>query len=260
MSGAAIIKYTLLTARRDSLYLGIVCLIVVASALSLFLGYTAITEDKQMSIAYLSSSCRIIISMGVVLFVCFHVKRMRDSKEIELFLTHPISRTNFIFFYWLGFIVITTTLVLPIACILMLIQGVSMVGLFYWCFSVIFESVIMAAFSILTALTLDSVVVSILISYGFYILSRMMGFFIAFGIGGGNSNMLFSGGQSYINVMKYILSTIASILPRFDMFGKSAWLIYGPNLREIFIYQIQSLIYIPFILFITIFDFNKKQF
>jgi ABC-type transport system involved in multi-copper enzyme maturation permease subunit len=258
MSGMSIIIYTLLTARRDKLYIGLIILILIANGIAFFLGYTALSEEKQMTIAYLSSASRIIISTGIILFICFHIKKMKDNKELDLLLTRPISRTTFIFFYWIGFVIISFVLIIPIICILLSIKETNLSGLFYWCCSIVFESTIMAAFALLASLILNSAVLSVIISYSFYTLSRMMGFFVAFGAD--ETNLLFSGWYYYNVIMKKLLSIIASILPRLDMFGKSSWLIYGPDLKEIFIYQMQSLIYIPFILFIAIFDINKKQF
>jgi hypothetical protein len=112
----SIVRFTILTAIRDWLYIGIFLLAMLSICLSIFLGGTALSEEGYMSTAYIGGMCRMIIIVGLILFVCFHVRRSFDNKEIELILTRPISRVNFIVAYYAGFALLAATLILPILC------------------------------------------------------------------------------------------------------------------------------------------------
>lgn len=251
-----ILKYILLTAIRDRLYVGLFIILIAAFGISAFLGETALTEKTQMAIAYTSGSCRMIFAVGMILFVCFHIRRSFDNKEVEFILSKAISRQKFIFNYLLGFILVALMILLPII-IVILIMGGSKSGLIFWALSLMFEMMIIITFSILAALILKSAVSAVLASLGFYIISRMMGFFVL--------TIKMPESVTDFNSLQRILSSFLKILsfifPRLDLFTKSDWLIYGiSDFSGIIIIGIQSLIYIPLLIFMAFFDFRRKQF
>ena len=69
----AILKYTLLTAIRDKLYVGLLVILAIAFGLSNLLGSTALAEEDQTAIVYIAGSSRIIFAIGIILFVCLLV-------------------------------------------------------------------------------------------------------------------------------------------------------------------------------------------
>ena len=61
--------------------------------------------------------------------------------------------------------------------------------------------------------------------------------------------------------MPAMLKIISVLFPRLDLFGQSEWLIYGiSDFSRIKIIALQSLIYIPLMIFMAFHDFKKKQF
>ncbi len=54
-----------------------------------------------------------------------------------------------------------------------------------------------------------------------------------------------------------MLSSIA--IPRLDLFAKSNWLIYGAKTDEL-IFIAQAAVFIPLLIAVIIYDFNRKQF
>lgn len=252
----SISKYAFITSIRDSLYVGVFVILLFTIGIAYFLGNTAIVEKHEMIISYIAASTRLIAQIGMILFVSFHIKRMFDNKEIDFIISRPISRTSFILWYWVSLIFIASIIIIPIGLFISIIATVNTKGLFYWTLSVFCESIIMIAFTLLASLFLESVVIAVMASCCFYIVSRMMGFFIALD----NTNLLLDG--SLLNtVLYYILQCIAVIMPRLDLFGKSEWLLYGiQNNKEFLLYQVQSLIYIPLLLFISFFDISRKEF
>ena len=62
-------------------------------------------------------------------------------------------------------------------------------------------------------------------------------------------------------VMKSSLKVLSVVFPRLDLFANSEWLVYGiVDFSNIKLIIIQSLIYIPLMIFMSFYDFNNKQF
>ena len=252
----AIIRYTLITSTRDLLYSGMFALILIAVGVSAFLGSTALAEQQQMMITYAAGSIRVIINVGLVMFVCFHVARMLENKEISFILSKPVSRSSFVISYWSALVCIAFIVVIFSGLILTSFSGLRIPGLFMWTSSLLCEAVILMAFALSLTLITESSIVSALSTFLFYTLARMIGFFIVVE----EANLLYSPGLMGRIAFKF-MNAISMILPRLDMFGKSAWLIYEiTDKREMFWYPAQSLAYIPLLLFVSVYDINKKQF
>ena len=251
-----IIKYVLLTATRDWLFLGLFFMIIIASGLSIFLGSNALSEQHLMQLAYISGSTRMILVIGMILFICFHIRRSFDNREIEFIISRPISRVSFIVAYFIAFSLLALLIAIPVSIFIGVIFRPSFTGLALWSISLYFELIMISAFSILAALILRSAVSAVMGCLAFYIISRMMGFAVA--------SIILPGSISGINFTKFlelILKFFSLFLPRLDQFAKSKWLVYGTVEPEIInLVLIQSAIYISLILLMAIFDFQRKQF
>ncbi len=251
-----ILKYILLTAIRDKLYLGILFLLAAAFGISSILGDTSAVEKVETSIIYIAGSARMIFAVGMILFTCFYVRKSFDNKEIEFILSKSVARHHLIIAYLLGFGLVALFIFIPIAVTLFFLKA-NHIGLAFWLLSVFFEIFILIAIALLTSLILKSAVTSILATLGFYILSRMMAFFVLT-IKIPDASLDFSNWQTFLNA---VLKLMSFIFPRLDLFAKSDLLIYGVmDYQYIIITCIQGLIYIPLLTFMSFSDFNKKQF
>ena len=250
------IRYILLTALRDWLFIGLFVALFLAFGVSFFLGDTALVEEQQMRLVNVSGSTRLILLVGLVVFVCFHVRRAFDNREIEVILSRPISRVSFVVSYWLGFSVIAFLLIAPLTLVIGLTLRPDISGLLYWSTSLLAESLIMLAFSLFASLILRSAVTSVLLCFGFYTLTRMMGFFLYILERPGGFD-----GSIFGTISHSMLWFTSSVIPRLDLFAKSDWLIYGIAQDTYFwLYLAQSAIAVPFFLVFAIIDFNRRQF
>jgi len=234
------IRYIILTALRDWLFAGLMLAVLACVLISHMLGGIALIENQEMTLAYASMAARGVIVAGLIIFACFHVRNAFDTKEIDVFLSRPITRMNLVLSYWLGFATVSIGLVIP-AVILIALQGVIDVnGFVFWSFSLLVECWLTVAISILAAFSIASPVTSALVTLGIYIVARMTGFFIAI---------------SSINPI------FTNILPRIDFFAKSEWLIYGvQDNADLKLFLLQACIYIPILIFFAIAGFRRKQF
>lgn len=249
------IRYILITALRDWLFIGLMASIIFATAISATLGSTAFIEQREMTLTFAAGSSRLILMVGLIVFVCFHIRSAFDTKEIDVILSRPISRSNLVIAYWLGFAFVALLLTVPIVGIIGLIGVVNTSGYAAWALSLLLESFLVVALALFSAFTLRSAVTSVLATMGFYVLSRMMAFFIVTSQSG-----MVSTDFKYI-ILKYALQGISTMVPRLDMFAKSEWLVYGYNsTQDWVVFVVQVAVFVPLLVLASIADFRRKQF
>lgn len=252
-----IIRYTLLTALRDLLFIGLMAMVLMAYGLSVFVGSTALVEESSTTLAYFAGASRFVLVIGLVVFVCFHVRRAFDNREIESILSKPVSRVEFVVAYWLGFVLLAFLAILPVLLVIYFLNNADFVGMLYWGASMFLEISLIIAFALVASLMMKSAVSSVLSCMAFYLISRLMGFFVA----AMSQKASFMGEGMVGEIMTYGLKGISTVIPRLDMFAKSSWLIYGVEKQsDLWIFQAQSVVYIAFLLAMATFDFKRKQF
>ena len=253
-----VIRYTLLTAMRDKLFLGLLTAIALVYGLAVFTGSTALSEQQHMMLALFAGGSRITLVIGLIVFVCFHVRRAFDNREIESILSKPISRTQFIMGYWLGFVLIAAFMLIPIAVIALNIDQTNLIGLAVWCMSLLCETIVIIAFALLCSIMLKSAVSAVMASFAFYFISRLMGFFVAALFTQESMLGVSSGIASYAVPL---IKAISTVIPRLDLYAKSNWMIYGiAQEQDVWIFPVQSLVFILLLLAMAVFDLKRKEF
>lgn len=250
------IRYILLTALRDWLFAGLLFGVVLCALISGAMGNMAMVEPAQLKLVYAAASVRMVLVVGLIVFICFHIRNGFDTKEIDVFLSRPVSRPNLVLSYWLGFSVVAVLLVVPTVAIVYAVGALDQQGFAFWGASLLLETLLVVAAALFSAFTLKSAVSSVMASLGFYVLSRMMGFFIATS----QSSMLFR--SSELNdFSKFLMEHLAIVVPRLDFFAKTEWLVYGVADRaDMHLFVLQAVIFIPLLLSATVIDFRRKQF
>ena len=247
-----IILQILYASRRDALFLGTTFFVLLCTAISCFLGMNASVEAQQARVVYTAGMSRIAIMVGFIIFVVFYIKRMFENHEIEVILSHSISRTQIILGLFFGFTITLLTLVSPAVLILLALQ-VSIKSLLVWAISLILEGLIMLTFTICCALIVKSQVHSLIACVATYIVGRTIGGFVAY--------ITLSIHFSWYSIVSSILKLASIFIPRFDLFGKTSWLIYNDySISEITLFLMQSIVFIGIFMCISIIDFRKKEF
>lgn len=248
------IRYIMITALRDWLFIGLLIGILVATAISATLGSTAFIEEKEMTLTFASASARLILMIGLIVFICFHIRHAFDTKEIDVILSRPISRSNLVISYWLGFSFVGLLLTIPVIAIIAIIGVLNLSGFIGWSVSILLEMGLVVALALFSAFTMRSAVTAVLGCMGFYVLSRMMAFFVFTSNSGMFNDPKFIG-------LKWALQAISTLLPRLDFFAKSDWLVYGfVSAQDWKVYVAQAFIFVPLLLAATMIDFRRKQF
>lgn len=250
------IRYVLLTATRDRLFFGLLFGILGAAYISSVMGSTALLEPEQMTLSFTAASARVIIMVGIIVFIGFHMRNAFDAREIDVLLSRPISRTSLVLSYWLGFVTVATLLVLPTVVLIYFVGVINMTGYLLWSASLILESWLVVSLALFAALTIKSGVGTVLSSLALYTLSRMMGFFVATT----KTGILFDTEQVNLGA-KWLMAVISTVVPRLDFFAKSQWLIYGAkSYDDLTLFLLQAAVFIPLLLAAAVIDFKRKQF
>ena len=214
-----------------------------------------LVEQNQSSIVFALGSIRTILSIGIILFVCINISRAFDNKEIEFILSKPISREHLVIGYLIGFFITNLLILSPVISIVLIIFKVNKIGVLLWLFSTLAENLIVISFALLSSLILKNSFSAILASFGFYTISRLMGMFV---MSIDFADELASHKHGDLGMALKILSVI---FPRLDLFSQSSWVIYGVKDNFIlWIILLQSIIYLPLLIFMAFHDFKKKQF
>lgn len=248
------IRYILLCALRDRLFLGLILGIFIAAMIASLLGGTAFLEEREMALSYTGGASRLMLAVGLIVFVCFHVRNAFISREIDVMLSRPISRTQLVVAYWLGFALIGTLLTVPVALALVMLKPLHWPGFIVFNASLVLETWFVVAVALFASLALKSAVSSVMACLGMYVVSRMMAFFVMSTQGAGlNSDI-------YI-LCKYVLQFLSMFMPRLDFFAKTEWLVYGlSGAHPWYLFVWQAAIFIPLLIAASVIDFRRKQF
>ncbi|PIR33135.1 MAG: hypothetical protein COV36_03265 [Alphaproteobacteria bacterium CG11_big_fil_rev_8_21_14_0_20_44_7] len=223
---------------------------ICAASLGIFLGSNALSEQIQMSMVYAAGAVRLVMILGLVIFTAFSIRRFFENREIDLMLVRPISRVKFIFAFWVGFSLIALAFVLFTSILFYFFTVPNLEGFVIWSLSLLLETIMVLALVMTASLILKSAVSAVMMTLGFYVLSRMSGFILMIVTKPGSNGFFDNAFLSF-----------SSLIPRMDFFGKTEWLVYGvENQSEIGLFAMQAAIYIPLLLALAIIDFKKKEF
>lgn len=248
-----LVKYVLLAAIRDRLFLSLIVSLGVAASLSFFLGDSALSEKDQFTLIFAASGMRIIVVFALVLFVVFFIRRSFDNKDIEFLLSRPVSRTSIIFSYAFSFALLSLFICLCLGLMLFAIgPHLFSYGHVLWLFSVLVECIIMVNLALFFSMYISSAVTAVMSALGVYVLGRLMGQFL----GIIDANLVDDGG-----LFAMALQLVSVITPRLDLLGQSSWLLYGVDSSSVFLLVlVQGVVFSALVLSAASFDFVKRQF
>jgi hypothetical protein len=248
----AIIRLVFLTALRDRLFSGLFGLVFLVFGISLFLGNAAVLEQREMGMVYAAGTLRFVFVLGLAVFISFLTQRLYESREIEGILSRALPRSIFVFAYWVGFSLSAAILIVPVALILFYLYGFH-IHTILWCISLLLECLVVLAFALFAALTIERATTTIFVTLAFYGFTRLIGFFL--GIREATPDL---GVNRYVNPM---LDALGLIIPRLDLMTQSNWLVYGfDDSRFIPLVLTQAAVFIALALCAAAFDLGRKEF
>jgi len=251
------LRYVLVTAIRDRMVSAIIIAQMAVLGGASLMAASALAEGRATGLAMAGEGFRIVMMLGLITFISFHVQRMEETREIEAILTRPISRATFVLAYYTAYAGIGVLLSLCAAPLLMAGLAAGGAGLFEWQVSVGLECLIVVAIALFCALSLRSATASVLAGIGLYVFARLAAFFRAIA----ESHTGLSSSDQIDSATTWIIKGIAAAVPRLDLFGQGRWLVYGPGggwgLPELLL---QTAIIVPLLLAATIRDMHVRRY
>ena len=98
-AGAALrplVGYLLRVALGERLLVTLLAGFGASAALAVFLGSTALVEQREFAAVLVANAARLVVVLALVLVTCFQVRRAFEAGEVDLLLSRPISRSDFV--------------------------------------------------------------------------------------------------------------------------------------------------------------------
>ncbi len=216
-----LVRFTLTAIRRDRIVQLVLLLMIMGTAVSMFLGSAATIEAQAFTIAAAGTLLRVIAVLGLVVFISFFLRRSFESREIDYLLATPLSRNGLLLSFAVAFVFLALLLTLFIALVIGFLLPKITMGFVLWTASVACELAITAMLALFFACVLRSATIATLCSLGYYSLARMMGLMI------GIIEAKVVRSDPLFLFMGQVVKILSFITPRFDLMAQSAWLIYG---------------------------------
>lgn len=250
----ATFRYVAVTAFRDRLLAALVGTLALVLLVASYLDEMALAEGQALKLAYAGAASRLVLVLGLIVFISFHVRRLYETREIETILSRPIGRASFLLGYAGGLALAALALVLPVGAVLWLAGG-DPAGVALWTLSQALECLIVVALGLFCAVILESAVAASLAAFAFYALARLATFFLDIGTkqAAGDPSLF---GQ----VLAWTIKALSLLMPRLDLFGQTGWLVYGPDPTQALLPLAQAAVYLPLLLAAALVDLRRKRF
>lgn len=219
MVSRPLIGFILTAALRDKLVMTLMLMILLGAGVSVFLGASGMTEQESFSVVFGAGGLRFLGVLGIVLFVCFYMRRAFDTKEVEFLLSRPISRMAFLLSHALAFKIIALAVTAAVGIAVFFMGTPNVEGLIVWVLSLGIENIIMATAALFFSMVLSSASGAALATLGFYVLCRLIGMLLGIAAQPPD-NIVFA-------LLNNLMDLISVIVPRLDIMGQTSWLVYG---------------------------------
>ncbi len=249
-----LINYTLKAAKRDRLIWIMTVTFVLAICMSIFMSSAVAVEKEIFAVVFMGGSMRLFAVIGIVLFVCFYVRRLFENREIEYLLSRPISRAGFVLAnaFALSVVAFFFALCATLAVGFVVYDAFS-ASYALWCTSFVVELLVVVHAALFFSMVITSAAGSALATMGFYVFSRMMGQLL----GISESGVDLPGGE-FLNML---FNAISMFIPRLDLLTQTSWLVYGvQDMQACALSIAHGLVIIPLLLLAAIFDLTRREF
>lgn len=247
-------KYAFTAAIRDKLFVAILGILVCIISLSVFFGSSVISERAEFAISFSAFGFRLFGVAALVLFVINYIRRSFESRDMDYLLSRPISRTGLIIAYAAVFSSIALVIAILLGSVVVFLSGgKSLDASVFWVVSLTIEFIIMANVAMFFALVMTSTTACMLIVFGFYLLSRLIGDILGIISKYGDVWWSYALGKT--------MELISIFIPRLDLMAQTKWLLYGisDEVSYPFVFG-QAVVFVFLIVMASLVDMKRRQF
>lgn len=250
----AIVRLTLLEARRTRLPVALAVLVAATLGLGAFMGAMAVTEAGAVRVGVMAGLLRLGAVALTALFVVGSVHRELAGRTTEMLLSLPLSRSAYYLARLSGFAA-TAVAVAALATVVALLQAEPGAAA-AWGVSLAAELVLVAALAQAAAFTLGQLPGALGAVLAFYLLGRGIGAIqlIAHGPLAGAPGPLNTAATGAIDALAYLL-------PDLYRFTRGEWLVYGEVAgADLGLVLGQALAYGLLLAAVGLFDLHRRGF
>ncbi len=246
--------YTALEAIRGNLFWLVAGIALFCLMLGFFVGELAITESVMAQGSICGALLRLSAVFIVALFAINTVNQDFQEQRIEMLLALRLTRAEYGFGKFFAFCLIAWMIAICMSVSLLFFLPVNQV--LWWGISLVFELSIVVAFALFCVISLRQMTMAVIVVMGFYLLARSINAIQLM------VNTPIIGSLSSANeMMRLLVDGIQMLLPNFDHYAQTEWLIYGIDdglsLINIFL---QTFIYCGLLIGAALFDLYRKEF
>ena len=189
----------------------------------------------------------------VALFVITSMVREFDDKVLELVLALPVPRAHYYFGKLLGFSLLAALTAVVFGLVLLIYVPADQVLL--WVISLTCELLIVTALSLLCLFTFAQVTLALSAVMAFYLLARSIDAFRLMA-----EYPVAAADTLSHRVIQWVIEGLAFLLPSFERFTSSAWLVYHSGAwADLLPIAAQTLIYLTLLAGAALFDLYRKN-
>jgi len=248
----AIARHTALEAWRNRLLWLLLLAAAGAVALGAFLDQLALTESRQLQAAVLAALLRLAAVFLIAAFVVTSMLREAADKGLELLLALPVPRYVYLLGKLAGFAALAVLPAALFGALALLLAPAAQALL--WSASLLCELWIVAAFSLLCAVSLRQALPALAAAGAFYLLARLIALLQLLGQGPGATR-----GPSQ-RLFNLLLDGIALLLPHLESFTRTEWLLYQTGSAAALVPIVaQTAIFVSLMAVAALFDLYRKN-
>lgn len=249
-----IARYTLLEALRTRLPVLVLLALLALLMASFFIESIAVTEGMRLQAGFYAAGVRLACVFIVGLYVLVSMTREFNDKGLDILLALDLPRSHYILGKLAGFLIIAA--LVAIAVCLPLAWLSTPQAVLQWAASLAFELAIVVALALFCIITLSQLTPAASFVLAFYLLARSLTAIRLM-----SAHPVADAGALSYQVIHFLVETLALIMPSFDAWTQTAWLVNEPAPWSV-ILQLggQSALYVALLAAATMFDFYRKNF
>lgn len=238
-------RATLLEAWRGRIFFTWLALVLVTIGVAFFVGELATTENERFRITWLAVGLRIVAVLLIALFTAGSIVREREEKRMQFVLALAISRFRYLTGKLLGIVLVAAVFALLSGIMLKAMGGTSL----GWSVSLLFELLLVAALTLFAASAFSAIAPSLSFALLGYFLARAW-----------PSLVYLSEVSVFLQdnrVLVMSAKVFGLLLPRLDLFTRTAWLFDTPS--ALALVGLQTAAYATLLLLASAIDFRRQD-
>jgi ABC-type transport system involved in multi-copper enzyme maturation permease subunit len=218
---ATIARYTMLEGLRTRLPLLTFISAGVLLGASFFVREIAVAEGARFQTAFYAATIRCVCVFIAALFAIVSVTREFQDKGLEVVLALDLPRSSYVIGKLGGFLAIAALIAIVVSVPLIPLAGWQPVA--QWTASLALELAIVVALSLFCVVTFNQLMPAFSFVLAFYLFARALTAIRLI-----SANPIADAASVSHQIMKWILEALALIVPAFDMWTRTGWLVDAP--------------------------------